>query len=281
MELSFVVNKKAALLDKDEIKTLFSKIKCNLNLLKSFVDEALQNKNLFVSFNGGKDCTATLVIVKYYLYCNVKGYDYTQESSFLDFIENQSKHSIDNESVKLVYFIRNDTFQEEIDFCFSVAKKENVKLILLQSNYKTGLQYLKDTLKLETVFMGIRKDDFSSDRNVSERDIIQQSDSNYPSFYRLYPVFQFTYREIWILILQSKYDYLCLYDAGFTSIGSKSKTFRNKELELSEYLKKHEECMSDTDKQQIMSLLNLQSNSTIHLPAFVLDQFETERGYRS
>jgi FAD synthetase len=281
MNLNYFSEKKKDLSNKSEINSLFDKVKTNLTLLKDFIEESLEKKNLFISFNGGKDCTASLLLLKYYFYCASKQACFGEEKNFIDFIENQANYQIDNNYVKLVYFIKNDVFEEEIDFCFYLAKKEKVKLILLQSNYKMGLHYLKNVMNLETIFMGIRKDDYYSERPISERDIVQHSDGNYPSFYRLYPVFQFTYREIWVLLLQSKYDYLNLYDQGYTSIGTKSKTSKNSKLELKEFHEKRKDIISSNDSNQITDYLKkLDSNSKFYLPAYFLEELDCEREFR-
>jgi FAD synthetase len=281
MDISFFYEKKKALMNKTELINLFDKIKLNLNLLKEYIDDSLKKNSLYISFNGGKDCTASLIILKYYLYCISLNIDFEKEASFTNYVDNQSKEPINNESVKLVYFVKNDVYQEEIDFCFYISKKERIKLLLLNTNYRTGLLFLKNIMTLENILMGIRRDDFPSNKQVSERDIIQHSDGNYPSFYRIYPVFQFSYQEIWILILQTNCEYLNLYNHGYTSIGNKSKTLKNKKLELKAFYEKYKKDMIENDISFITQYIESNKNSSFYLPAYYLEDFESERGYRN
>ena len=81
--------------------------------------------------------------------------------------------------------------------------------------------------------MGTRiSDNNNLDENIKKisKNLIENSTKPFPQFIRFYPVYNFNYSEIWKIILISKFDYLNLYDKGFSSIGKKTNTNINKNL---------------------------------------------------
>lgn len=200
----------------------------NLKLIHQFFIS--QNEgSIYVSFNGGKDCIATLLSIKFYLYAIKHGTEELNEHSFESFIKDCNSIKI-SEKIKFVYFSRKDSFEEEEDFVIKIAREEDVKLKIIYTDYRSGLTYLVTRGKLISIALGVRKDDYKQvddTENCILSDIVQVSDHNYPPFYRLFPIYNFSYYEIWGLILLCKFKYPSLYDEGYSSFGRKSNSFKN------------------------------------------------------
>ena len=87
--------------------------------------------------------------------------------------------------------------------------------------------------------MGTRKDDiikYKPDTRDIEKSLTDPSTAPYPNFLRFYPIFSFDFDDIWRLILITKYEYLNLYDCGFSSIGNRFNTQVNENLKIDENL---------------------------------------------
>jgi 3'-phosphoadenosine 5'-phosphosulfate sulfotransferase (PAPS reductase)/FAD synthetase len=215
---------------------------------------------LAISFNGGKDCLAAYIVLKYYFYCKKFGFDYDFES-FHSFC-NLNPTSKENFSLKeyglyLIYFINDAYFEEEENYVIEFMRREKIETFYSYSDIATGLKYLIKNYDLKFVFMGTRVDDMGikqvdNSNRINENKLIHPSTHPYPTFLRFYPIYNFNFEEVWKIILVSKFKYLELYDKGYSSIGKKHNTHVNKNL--------------------------IVENSV--LPAWCLKKFDTEREYR-
>lgn len=78
----------------------------------------------------------------------------------------------------------------------------------------------------KAVIMGNRRTDpYSSDLSV-----ITPSSPGWPIFFRILPLLDYSYSEIWEFILLFQIPYCSLYDKGYTSLGGISNTLPNSEL---------------------------------------------------
>lgn len=205
----------------------------------------------YLSFNGGKDCLAAYIVLKYFLYCRKNNLSFSQLDSYESFVV--SDFITDN--VVVFYFINDKYFEMEEDYVISFIKKEKLKVHYCYSSYSSGLHFLMKEYPITTIVMGTRFDDIknASDANDIKTSLTQNSTKPFPEFVRIYPIFNFTYSEVWRLILSSKVEYLKLYDKGFSSIGDRFNTKINSHLYV---------------------------NERKALPAWVLKEIETEREYR-
>ncbi len=248
----------------------FLKIKLSLDCLH----EALMNnsnfdtKNIFLSFNGGKDCLAAYIILKYYLFCKEKNIQYSNKNSFDIFIQQKNEALINSKKIKFVYFLNKKNFESEEDYVVNFSKKENVEIFYIHGDYILGLNFLIQNFSLKFILMGTRLNDMKqNNNNLNKEDLIHESTAPYPHFFRFYPVYKFEYEDIWRLILISNFDYLGLYDIGFSSIGNKLNTKINRNLIYKETGNVKNDDVS-YDEQELL------------LPAWCLKSGESERSFR-
>ena len=76
--------------------------------------------------------------------------------------------------------------------------------------------------------MGSRRDDpgCSKLNEISESDVHK----GYPPFKRINPIIDWSYEGVWKFIREYKIPYCKLYDEGYTSVGNKKNTKKNKHL---------------------------------------------------
>jgi 3'-phosphoadenosine 5'-phosphosulfate sulfotransferase (PAPS reductase)/FAD synthetase len=251
-----------------EINTnFFIKIKNACVCIEEFFQEKMNNKtnHFFISFNGGKDCLAALILFKYFFYCKTLSIDYTLESSFNLFLRKENDFKFNSCSLYkfyFIYFVSEKAFDEELAYVRQISIKENVETFYLNSDFVSGLKFLIKNFDLDSVVMGTRRDDMLGStkekiNKLMEEKLIHPSSQPYPSFTRFYPIFNFTFEDIWRIILITNYPYLDLYDKGYSSIGKKHNTFVNPNLKY------------ENDE------------GVFYLPAWCLSDSITERSFRS
>ena len=219
-----------------EVIDALSKIKVMTPQLMSKISFScglIQDQQVYyLSFNGGKDCLAAYIILKYYLYCKENSKDYSEIESYESFVSS-NYHS---DKIVFLYFISDKHFECEEDYVINFVKQEKVKMLFCYSTYINGLNYILKQHSVNYIVMGTRYDDIknAADASMISQTLSQESTKPYPEFLRFYPVFNFSYSEIWRLILSSNTYYLKLYDFGFSSIGDKFNTKINQYLYVNE-----------------------------------------------
>jgi len=163
---------------------------------------------VMLSFNGGKDCTLLLHLLR------VK----------MDEIYGPEK------MIRAFHILCEDEFQELRHFLLDICWKYNVQLKELGGSMKAGLVSLKEeSPHVKAVFMGSRSTDPHGKFMKSN---CQWTDKDWPQFYRVCPIFDWTYGEIWTAIRGLCIPYCVLYDRGYTSLGDRSKTRPNPALKI-------------------------------------------------
>nr|XP_972300.2 PREDICTED: FAD synthase [Tribolium castaneum] len=177
------------------------------------IEECLQQyglENIFVSFNGGKDCTVLLHLV-----LTVVKKKFPQHS----------------QPIPCLYVQSESPFPEQDEFIDLCKCYYNLKIMVINAGIKDALgQILEKYPNFKACFMGTRRTDpYSGDLTV-----FQMTDSNWPQILRVSPVLDWHYSDIWDYLLFYKVPYCKLYDLGFTSLGNTVNTKRNPSLKCYE-----------------------------------------------
>ncbi|XP_063722459.1 FAD synthase-like [Symsagittifera roscoffensis] len=175
----------------------------------SLIEKALQEhgpNNVVLSFNGGKDCTLLL-----HMYEAVLRKHFPTEKANLLFIETAES------------FEELENFIEATKKRYSIGGYYHIK----SSNIIEGLKKLnKDSPNIYAIILGTRSTD-PGGKNAAE---FQPCDPQYGNFLRVNPILNWRYSEVWNIIRTLQIPYCILYDQGYTSLGSKSRTKKNPEL---------------------------------------------------
>uniref|UniRef100_A0A914BYE0 FAD synthase n=1 Tax=Acrobeloides nanus TaxID=290746 RepID=A0A914BYE0_9BILA len=175
-------------------------------LNKTFNEYPLEK--IAISFNGGKDCTMLLHLVRVKL--DEKFGPGTQIQGF--------------------HIICGDEFEELHSFILDVSKKYNIRMREVTGPMKSGLCQLKEEMpEITAVLMGCRSTD---PRGAYMTGPCQWTDAEWPSFYRVCPLFDWTYSDIWKGLRGLSVPYCYLYDQGYTSLGDRAKTKPNPALRI-------------------------------------------------
>ncbi|XP_018577783.1 probable FAD synthase [Anoplophora glabripennis] len=162
--------------------------------------------NVFLSFNGGKDCTVLL-----HLICTVL----------------KAKYPNCKSPIVCLYVRSKNAFPEQDKFISQCQTYFNLEVITVTGSIKEALnKILLMKLNLKACFMGTRRTDpYSSNLKV-----FQMSDRDWPQVMRMSPLLDWHYSDIWDYLLYYKVPYCKLYDMGYTSLGNASNTVRNPSL---------------------------------------------------
>ena len=225
--LELYINKKTSDFEKKVISERLSdllsiteeflnKIIFAMNSLDELYAQNVINKSdkLGISFNGGKDCLAAYIVIKYYFFCKKFGYAYNL-NSFVTFC-NESSESKENNcylkemGVYFIYFLNDDYFEEEENYVIDFIRREKMDNFCFYSDTFTGLKFLIQNYDLKFVIMGVRDDDisYSSKEKLNSQKLLHPSTSPYPTFLRFYPIYNFNFEDVWKIILVSNFKYL-------------------------------------------------------------------------
>jgi 3'-phosphoadenosine 5'-phosphosulfate sulfotransferase (PAPS reductase)/FAD synthetase len=127
---------------------------------------------VFVSFNGGKDATVVLHLLRYVLH----------------------KHNLTallGTAIKIIYFDDPHQFPEIEEFIRHTLTALRVEPVTFKCSFKEGIERAIDEYGLKAVLMGVRMGDPYTD----DAEHFHPSTANYPAFMRVYPVLQWEYAD--------------------------------------------------------------------------------------
>ncbi|KAJ1725819.1 FAD1 flavin adenine dinucleotide synthetase [Coemansia erecta] len=166
-------------------------------------------ESIALSFNGGKDCTALMHLVRAALY------KYT------------TLHSQQTEALVSFCVLYKKTFPEIDTFVQKSVCRYRLTLVEKNGPMRQGLQQFKDDCPgIQAIFVGTRRDDPYGDK----LDFFSPTDADWPQFMRVNPVLDWSFDDIWGFIQGVGVPYCCLYDQGYTSLGDVDSTVRNPAL---------------------------------------------------
>lgn len=173
-------------------------VQTTLNILKKCYEEYNSNE-IFLSFNGGKDCTVVLHL-----------------AACISMLQKASP--------PLCLYVPADPFPEVETFVEDAAKYYNLELMRKEPPLRSALvTLLKDRTCLKATLMGMRKGDPGTE-NLNEFAV---TDRGWPKLMRVNPILHWTYNQVWQFLLKYQVPYCSLYDKGYTSLGTRTTTIPN------------------------------------------------------
>lgn len=152
-----------------------------------------------LSFNGGKDCTVVLYLLRCFIFKNS------------ELFKNSNNGQL---TLNTLYIRPTDEFEEVNKFIQFSSKFFNLNLIKYESDkIKQSLAQFKTSelgKEVKVIFMGQR----ASDPNRNLIKPIQETDSDWPNFLLSNPLFHWSYKQVWSFILDNSVPYCSLYNNG-------------------------------------------------------------------
>lgn len=159
-------------------------------------------EEVFVSFNGGKDCTVVLHLAA----CVAK---------------------LQNISSLLCLYVTAEPFPEVDSFVERAAQYYGLELIKKKCPLRDALcSLLNEKTNLKASLMGMRR----GDPGTQNLEVFKPTDSTWPNLIRVNPILKWSYDQVWKFLLKHNVPYCPLYDEGYTSLGTKSTTVPNPRL---------------------------------------------------
>jgi FAD synthetase len=161
-----------------------------------------------LSFNGGKDCTVVLHLLRAVLPRLFPGHPARGISS-----------------LRFAYFAKDDEFPEMHEFMDEMRARYGLRVDTYSGDYKQGLRQLEQE-GVKAVLMGQRK----TDPYGAHLQHFSPCSAGWPQVMRVNPILGWSYATVWAFLKGLGLEYCRLYDEGYTSLGSKHTTQRNPAL---------------------------------------------------
>ncbi|KFM27689.1 FAD synthase [Auxenochlorella protothecoides] len=172
--------------------------------------------SLAFSFNGGKDSTVLLHIIR----AAVAMHEQASPSG-------AAQAKVGGLSDMVTFFFDNPAdFREVVAFTYATGAEYNLQLKSLHGGFRQGLEALLESTSVKAILLGTRK----GDPNAVDQETFCPSSAGWPPFMRVNPVLHWTYHDVWTFLREAGLPYCSLYDQGYTSLGAVSNTHRNSAL---------------------------------------------------
>ncbi|OAY82112.1 putative FAD synthase [Ananas comosus] len=166
-----------------------------------------------LSFNGGKDSTVLLHLIRagYYLHMDKT-----------DLCNGIQQDGLLNCPIRTIYFESPCAFPEINSFTYETASHYGLPLEIIRSDFKSGLEGLLKEKPTKAIFLGTR----IGDPNAVGQEQFSPSSNGWPPFMRVNPILDWSYRDVWSFILTCKVKYCSLYDQGIADSSSMEENFK-------------------------------------------------------
>ncbi|VDB85145.1 unnamed protein product [Peniophora sp. CBMAI 1063] len=200
------------------------------------IEDALDTygpEKVALSFNGGKDCTVLLHLFCAVLRRKCPNFNGTVSALYIPvpspFRELEAFIDASAERYKLDIFHCAPPSSDPVE---TVAVKATVnghveKKAKGGEGMRQALARYKDKFPhVQAILIGTRR----TDPNGGKLTFVDPTDADWPRFDRVHPIINWDYGDVWRFLRHLNVPYCCLYDEGYTSLGSTYNTFRNPAL---------------------------------------------------
>ncbi|PRW59554.1 FAD synthase [Chlorella sorokiniana] len=178
-------------------------------------------RGLAFSFNGGKDSTVLLHIIRATLAQRQRQHEQAAGTPW-------AGDDLPLGGV-LTFFFHHDTdFPEVLEFTHTTSKEYGLGMEILTGDFKQGLSQLLAQTHVQAIVLGTRR----GDPNAADQETFCPSSPGWPPFMRVNPILDWSYHDVWSFLQLAKVPYCSLYDQGYTSLGSVHNTVPNSALRL-------------------------------------------------
>ncbi|ETV67015.1 hypothetical protein H257_16705 [Aphanomyces astaci] len=192
----------------------------SIEVLNRAID-ILSLERMCFSFNGGKDSTVVLHLLRLVLAKRaLVSHPGASEEEF-DAAYRSLLHQL-----PVMYFDTPDQFPQVTDFIHHCIHTYGFQCEMQTSSYVQGIQSIISKRKTQAFVMGVRR----GDPGTEDLEHFSPSSTGWPAFFRVNPILQWRYDYVWLFLRKLKLEYCMLYDQGYTSLGSVHNTERNPEL---------------------------------------------------
>lgn len=160
------------------------------------------------AFNGGKDATVVLHIVRAVLNSHGNGYH----------------------GVLCMYLVEENSFEEVDRFVAETVTRFGLESVEQEGGFKRGIQAFVEQRGVRAFVMGTRR----SDPHAGSMRALEPSSPGWPEFMRVNPILEWEYAHVWEFLRSFDLPFCGLYDRGYTSIGNTKNTNPNPALVVAE-----------------------------------------------
>jgi len=184
---------------------------------------ALYNEKdqLWMAFNAGKDCMVMYYLTKIAIYRELSKKESEKE------IKKEVKKEM--QQIDFVYFEEPNSFEEVEEFFGLFCEEEGLKCQKRTRDIKKELAELQEKYPVKAILLGTRTNDPYCENlsHFSPTDI----DKGWPAVMRVNPIIDWSLGQVWDFIKSFEIPYCQLYDEGYTHLGNKVNTVKNKHLQ--------------------------------------------------
>ena len=177
-----------------------------------------QYRKLAFSFNGGKDNTVVLYLIRAACLQAV-----LEENS--DF-EGTTPHELLRSRFVFFYVHNEVQIKQVMKFMCIIDREQNLgTVVYVGTGFKNCIINFYNDYRPDAVFMGVR----STDPN-GKTTIFSHCSPSWPQFMRVCPILYWSYVDVWDFLKRFRIHYCTLYDQGYTSLGAATHTIKHPTL---------------------------------------------------